>query len=209
MNNNLNQKNYQNNNLNLYGTLYQKKKKLEEEKKSQNRNSDNLKIKTMHKNKVLKNKKEKENILLSPKYDNSLNKIPFSDIRKKYKNFIKKNKGSSYISKRNSCENFLSEIKTKKNFKEKYGYSFKKKNYSSNKSSISQLNKNDSSLTFQKSIKLSPKNDSSHSKTNNDSSNFTPITIKVNRKNYLTKVKKNNISKNGKSINSSKKSINI
>ena len=92
LNNNLNQKNYQNNNLNLYGTLYQKKKKLDEEKKSQNRNSDNLKIKTMHKNKVLKNKKEKENILLSPKSDNSLNKIPFSDIRKKYKNFIKKTK---------------------------------------------------------------------------------------------------------------------
>ena len=205
LNNNLNQKNYQNNNLNLYGTLYQKKKKLEEEKKSQNRNSDNLKIKTMHKNKVLKNKKEKENILLSPKYDNSLNKIPFSDIRKKYKNFIKKNKGSSYISKRNSCENFLSEIKTKKNFKEKYGYTVKKTNaFTPNKSAFSQINKNDSTINSQKSIVMSPKVDYSNSLNNKDSSCFSPIPIRVNRKQFLENLKhKQNNSKKEKSILSS------
>jgi hypothetical protein len=170
----------------------------------------NIKINTLYKNKILRRKRIKNNILYSPKYLNSITKTPITELKKKYKNYINKNK-STFISKRNSCNNFLSETKSKKNLKEKYGYSFKKNNYSSNKSSISQLIKNDSSLTFQKSIKISPKNDSSNSKTNNDSTNFTPITIKVNRKNYLTKVKKNQInnSKNGKSINSSKKSINI
>ncbi len=198
------------NNNNLYGIIFPKKK-IEEEKNKHEKNyysNLNIKINTLYKNKILRGKRIKKNVLYSPKNLNTITKTPITELKKKYKNYIDKNK-SIFISKRNSCNNFLSETKSKKNFKEKYGYSFKKKNYSSNKSSISQLNKNDSSLTFQKSIKLSPKNDSSHSKTNNDSSNFTPITIKVNRKNYLTKVKKNNISKNGKSINSSKKSINI
>ena len=159
----------------------------------------------MHKNKVLKNKKEKENILLSPKYDNSLNKIPFSDIRKKNKNFIKKNKGSSYISKRNSCENFLSEIKTKKNFKEKYGYTVKKTNaFTPNKSAFSQINKNDSTINSQKSIVMSPKVDYSNSLNNKDSSCFSPIPIRVNRKQFLENLKhKQNNSKKEKSILSS------
>ena len=200
------------NNNNLYGIIFPKKK-IEEEKYRHEKNyysNLNIKINTLYKNKILRGKRIKNNILYSPKNLNSITKTPITELKKKYKNYINKNK-STFISKRNSCNNFLSETKSKKNLKEKYGYSFKKNNYSSNKSSISQLIKNDSSLTFQKSIKISPKNDSSNSKTNNDSTNFTPITIKVNRKNYLTKVKKNQInnSKNGKSINSSKKSINI
>ena len=200
------------NNNNLYGIIFPKKK-IEQEKNKHEKNyysNLNIKINTLYKNKILRGKRIKNNILYSPKNLNSINKTPITELKKKYKNYINKNK-STFISKRNSCNNFLSETKSKKNLKEKYGYSFKKNNYSSNKSSISQLIKNDSSLTFQKSIKISPKNDSSNSKTNNDSTNFTPITIKVNRKNYLTKVKKNQInsSKNGKSINSSKKSINI
>ena len=200
------------NNNNLYGIIFPKKK-IEQEKNKHEKNyysNLNIKINTLYKNKILRGKRIKNNILYSPKNLNSITKTPITELKKKYKNYINKNK-STFISKRNSCNNFLSETKSKKNLKEKYGYSFKKNNYSSNKSSISQLIKNDSSLTFQKSIKISPKNDSSNSKTNNDSTNFTPITIKVNRKNYLTKVKKNQInsSKNGKSINSSKKSINI
>ena len=200
------------NNNNLYGIIFPKKK-IEQEKNKHEKNyysNLNIKINTLYKNKILRGKRIKNNILYSPKNLNSITKTPITELKKKYKNYINKNK-STFISKRNSCNNFLSETKSKKNLKEKYGYSFKKNNYSSNKSSISQLIKNDSSLTFQKSIKISPKNDSSNSKTNNDSTNFTPITIKVNRKNYLTKVKKNQInnSKNGKSIDSSKKSINI
>ena len=102
-----------------------KKKK----KKTTNKKPNNLKIKQIYKkvNKTKKEKeKEKENLLYSPKNLNLQNSSPFSDLRKKYKNYIKKTQGSSYISKRNSCDNFLLETKSKKNFKENMVIQLKK-----------------------------------------------------------------------------------
>ena len=190
-----------NKNSNIYGSIYQKKK--EGEKKIKDQKPNNLKIKQIYKkvNKTKKEKeKEKENLLYSPKNLNLQNSSPFSDLRKKYKNYIKKTQGSSYISKRNSCDNFLLETKSKKNFKEKYGYTVKKTNaFTPNKSALTQ-NKNDSTITSQKSIVLSPKVNSSNIKNNcNDSSCLSPIPIRENRKNFLENLKKKQTIQNEKS----------
>ena len=194
---NLNQN--KNKNYNLYGSIYQKKK--EEEKKTKDTKSNNLKIKQIYK-KVNKTKKEKEkeNLLYSPKNICLQNKSPFSDLRKKHKKYIKKTQGSSYISKRNSCDNFLLETKSKKNFKEKYGYTVKKNNgFTPNKSSLTQT-KNDSTITSQKSVLMSPKVNDSNAKINcNDSSCLSPIPIRVNRKFFLENLKKKQNIKNEKS----------
>ena len=128
------------------------------------------------------------------------NKSPFSELKKKHKNYIKKAQGSSYISKRNSCDNFLLETKSKKNFKEKYGYTIKKNNaFTPNKSPLTQ-NKNDSTITSQKSILMSPKVDYSNTRINcNDSSYLSPVPIRVNRKFFLENLKKKQNMKNLKS----------
>ena len=183
-------------NYNLYGSIYQMKK---EEKKTTNKKPKKLKIKQIYK-KVNKTKKEKENILYSPKNIDLQNKSPFSELKKKHKNYIKKAQGSSYISKRNSCDNFLLETKSKKNFKEKYGYTIKKNNaFTPNKSTLTQ-NKNDSTITSQKSILMSPKVDYSNTRINcNDSSYLSPVPIRVNRKFFLENLKKKQNMKNLKS----------
>ena len=185
----------------------EKKDKEKKEKKDEEKKIYNLKIKPIYKNnnnnRNIKNKKE--TTLNSPKKMNLLNKSPFSEIGKKSKNYIKKNKGCSYISKRNSCDNFLLETKTKRGFKEKYGYTIKKTNaFTPNKSSLTQ-NKNDSTIISQRSILMSPKIDISNTKIyNNDSSCFSPILIRVNRKSFLENVKKKQNLKNEKSIQSPK-----
>ena len=172
-------------NNNLFNTIFQSEKEKTLENKEKKEKSKENKVKQLYKPKVIINKKEKELILTSKKKINVKNKIPLTEMKNKYKNIFKKTNQGLNTLKRNSCDNFLSETKSKNKFKEKYDCKIKK----SNKSLKSQLNSKNNSILSQKII-MSPKLEKSKINIYNDFPCSTPIYIKVNRKNCLDNRKK-------------------